>query len=547
MLYHRWRKEAGRAPSTSRLRAAGEDWTAEARMASRGVGMQEGRLSSNSLVATIGLSLYTVWMLFVCFWMLGFPEGPHGLATSAVERLGAFVGVALGLLVIGLLGKNPSFNVFDRKVLVAVAAASALLPSASAALSSVFPLSEWAVFACFALSTAAGAFVQVCWLDVFSRFDLSKLGLSLGASTAAGVVVFLLLASMPWYAQDMAASVCILTSVGLVAYSTQTAPCNEERAPLESTHDRWEFTREIEPSLLLFGMVFSLSFFFLLGRNPGWLLVGAGGIALGAVALVAADLSKHVFRITSVQRLVTVVTVATCLLMPLESEPLRVALSIVIAAACSFLVIANSVFLIRKICVPRSVPVFRAIPKRLFVFALGFALGWLVATAVALVPGGDLSVIKYIRLGIAILLVATMMVFLPVERHHEDTASSAGGKQAYASETEHAQRTALPGEGDAGHSPLTATPMAANPVRPESETFDAKCAAIARLYQLSPREAEILPYLAKGRNNAYLQDKFVISSHTAKSHIYNIYRKLDIHSQQKLMDFVEEFPEDYEV
>jgi len=65
---------------------------------------------------------------------------------------------------------------------------------------------------------------------------------------------------------------------------------------------------------------------------------------------------------------------------------------------------------------------------------------------------------------------------------------------------------------------------------------------VAKLYQLSPRETEIIALLAKGRNAAYIQEALVISPHTVKSHIYNIYRKLDIHSQQKLMDFVEDFP-----
>ena len=62
------------------------------------------------------------------------------------------------------------------------------------------------------------------------------------------------------------------------------------------------------------------------------------------------------------------------------------------------------------------------------------------------------------------------------------------------------------------------------------------------MFELSPRETDILGYLARGRNAAYLKDKLNISPHTVKSHIYSIYRKFDIHSQQKLMDFIEEYP-----
>ena len=296
MLYHSELEEEGRAPSKSRQKRAAKIGRPERVMVSKN-GMQDGQLTSNSLVAVIGFSLFTVWMLFVCFWMLGFPDGPHGLAVSSIERLGAFVGAPMGFVAISLLGKKPSFNIFDRKILTAVAAVAAILPSATAALSQVYPIPAWAMCLFFMLGGAAGAFVQVCWLDVLSRFDLSKLGLSVGLSTVAGVVVFLLLASMPWYAQDMAASVCVVTSVGLVVYTSQVAPYNEERAPLESVQKKWEFTREIEPSLILFGVVFSLSFFFLLGREHVWLLVGIGGLAVGALILIAADLSKRVFRI----------------------------------------------------------------------------------------------------------------------------------------------------------------------------------------------------------------------------------------------------------
>lgn len=67
------------------------------------------------------------------------------------------------------------------------------------------------------------------------------------------------------------------------------------------------------------------------------------------------------------------------------------------------------------------------------------------------------------------------------------------------------------------------------------------CTEIARLYHLSPRETEIFLMIAKGRNAEYVQQKLVISTHTAKTHIANIYHKLGIHSAQELLDLVEEY------
>lgn len=60
------------------------------------------------------------------------------------------------------------------------------------------------------------------------------------------------------------------------------------------------------------------------------------------------------------------------------------------------------------------------------------------------------------------------------------------------------------------------------------------------LYALSPREREILTALLKGRDAKYIMDTFYISQSTAKTHIYNIYRKFDVHSRQELLDFIED-------
>lgn len=67
-----------------------------------------------------------------------------------------------------------------------------------------------------------------------------------------------------------------------------------------------------------------------------------------------------------------------------------------------------------------------------------------------------------------------------------------------------------------------------------------KIDTVSEQYHLSPREREILPILLRGRDAKYIMDTFYISQSTAKTHIYNIYRKFGIHSRQELLDFVED-------
>lgn len=50
--------------------------------------------------------------------------------------------------------------------------------------------------------------------------------------------------------------------------------------------------------------------------------------------------------------------------------------------------------------------------------------------------------------------------------------------------------------------------------------------------------------LAKGRGTEYIQNKLGISSHTIKTHTYNIYHKVGIDSREELLDAVENALED---
>lgn len=71
-------------------------------------------------------------------------------------------------------------------------------------------------------------------------------------------------------------------------------------------------------------------------------------------------------------------------------------------------------------------------------------------------------------------------------------------------------------------------------------TWEDNVRSIADEHGLSQREYEVLTYLARGRNAAYIQQELWVSIHTVKTHMANIYRKLDVHSIQEIIDMVEQ-------
>lgn len=59
---------------------------------------------------------------------------------------------------------------------------------------------------------------------------------------------------------------------------------------------------------------------------------------------------------------------------------------------------------------------------------------------------------------------------------------------------------------------------------------------LTRTYRLTPREQDVLLLLLQGRSLPYIEKKLVISNGTVRTHSRNIYRKLDVHSRQELLD-----------
>jgi DNA-binding CsgD family transcriptional regulator len=80
----------------------------------------------------------------------------------------------------------------------------------------------------------------------------------------------------------------------------------------------------------------------------------------------------------------------------------------------------------------------------------------------------------------------------------------------------------------------------------EENTFEGRlgrqCGVVASKFGLTARELEVLLLLARGRTLAIIARDLQIANSTARTHIENIYTKLDVHKQQELIDFVDSYP-----
>ena len=71
-------------------------------------------------------------------------------------------------------------------------------------------------------------------------------------------------------------------------------------------------------------------------------------------------------------------------------------------------------------------------------------------------------------------------------------------------------------------------------------TLEARCAEVAAARGLSPREAEVLVFLARGFTPAYIAKSLVLSVSTVRTHVRNIYRKLNVNKREELIHLIDE-------
>ena len=468
-------------------------------------------------VAIVGCSMFFAWMFSTFYWLepAAFAAGADSQdidGRNAVQMV-IFIGLTAGYVFQWVFFKKSTITL-HHPVLVAIEAACvASLPLVVLA-SARMGLPPLPALGIVNFATGFGAaFITNSWLDAPSRFHCERLSRFYSLSLLVGGALFVLVAIPPLPFTALFTLTLAGGSIVFLRFTVSHSTADDFPPVSRPSIDTWtkENVREVEPSLVAFNMVFGLTFCVLGCDRTAMLLAGLASSLVGSFAILMLDRMDIKTDIVMFQRLLLAVDVTACVVFPFAPSTLQLVCACCVIASWAAFLSVNYAHMVKKGMLKYEMPVFRQLPQRVMFAACGFAAGWALATIAISFYGNDVTEFRYLFLAMVVGLVLVVMVFFPVDNHHLKAQEEQGMQHSDAPE-------ALPSE---------------------TELFQRRIEAISRRYGLSARETEVFSYLAKGRNASYIQEKLVLSPHTVKTHTYHVYSKLDIHSQQKLMDFVE--------
>ncbi|MEF9841686.1 MAG: LuxR C-terminal-related transcriptional regulator [Raoultibacter sp.] len=486
--------------------------TGSSNVTDRGVPVMQ--TPSACILATVGFACLTAWGTYLVFVpalpLLSFAPIGIGVACLLLSRLAADVALFF-------CAKKPDF-VFDRlRELIFPLLLVSYLPVVAIALlvwggvvSSSTPLS----YAVWILCGLGDLSLSLAWMVLFSMMSARWTALSIASGGALATPLFLLVAGAGSPILSLVGIAFVLGVSGVIAFYLLTKTGNEPLRVMK-TYQRYPV---ISPKAALsvgsHGMVYGFVVIMLCIMGKDFVLVAAsaGIVGSGVAILWAIRRTKSKWDTGVVQRITIPIVVAALLFVPFFGDVGRVVLGAIAVGTFAYatlmewtdLAVANYEF--------QLYPVKRYACGRLAQWA-GFLIGGLVAfLAFYAYPLSQLQLI-FLSCTIAVVVVAVFSIY---------GADDSGTKEALLE--------IMVGDDD---KLIIEPPKNAAP-------FRSRCDDLVKKYQLSSREAEVFNYLAKGRNAEYIQQKLFISGNTVKTHICHIYKKMNINSQQRLIDYVDQ-------
>ncbi len=255
---------------------------------------------------------------------------------------------------------------------------------------------------------------------------------------------------------------------------------------------------------------------------------GSGTVSVGAMvgAIIAfcfvVFVSQRIPKVSTVSRVVMPILAAMLVFLPFLSERYNLLFTTLLLASYYFVALQIT-YLIAEVAHVRRVSSYVLMGVAMGVARVCLAVALLSGYAAAVVGGGPASegehTMRYLVIVVVVLYVLCMaLVFFSRDRKRRQRMN----------EGLNDQKT---NKGDVGY--------AVSAREGAETTLEERCAALARKGSLTEREAEILVYLARGRTKSYIANELFVTENTVRSHVRNIYSKLEVHTRQELLDLVE--------
>ena len=178
---------------------------------------------------------------------------------------------------------------------------------------------------------------------------------------------------------------------------------------------------------------------------------------------------------------------------------------------------------------------------------LGIGIGYLLM----LVPGSPSLLIVGISVG-AVYVLAMLGLFyrtrrkgmpIVVEDEPIEKKAAAPATNAPPAEPANAPAAVIAPVVQAAEAPAASIAPAAPETRPDDAPLseEAVFEQIAEDFSLTRREAELLPFIARGRSARVIADALFVSENTIRTHTRRILEKTDRHSKQQVIDLIEKY------
>ena len=156
---------------------------------------------------------------------------------------------------------------------------------------------------------------------------------------------------------------------------------------------------------------------------------------------------------------------------------------------------------------------------------------------------GDRSIAIVSVTVLYVLAISLFVIHRGFRRGENDSVRESAQGVAYATKGKSADRVSAQ-RPDSTRDALTASMPAT--VKPSTDPYSAvdeierRCVALGKQHGLTDREQDIMALIVRGRDAPGIARQLHISINTVRTHSKNLYRKLDIHSKQELLDLLEQ-------